>query len=40
MEFGGDYSFDDFLDKGGAKSDGEVADYIAIAVSRFIQGEQ
>ena len=33
MEFAGDYGFDDFLAQGGAKSDGEVADYLVSFLS-------
>ena len=33
MEFVGDYGFDDFLTGGGAKSDGEVADYLVSLLS-------
>lgn len=33
MEFAGDYGFDDFLARGGAASDGEVADYLVSFLS-------
>ena len=33
MEYSGDYGFDDFLEKGGAKSDSEVADYLVSFLS-------
>ena len=34
MEFEGDYGFEDFLARGGAASDGEVADYLVTFLSR------
>ncbi|MGN0250011.1 MAG: C45 family autoproteolytic acyltransferase/hydrolase [Oliverpabstia sp.] len=34
MEYNGDYGFDDFLARGGAASDGEVADYLVTFLSR------
>ena len=34
MEYNGDYGFDDFLARGGAGSDGEVADYLVSFLSR------
>ena len=34
MEFNGDYGFDDFLARGGAASDGEVANYLVSFLSR------
>ncbi|MCF2596341.1 C45 family autoproteolytic acyltransferase/hydolase [Pseudoflavonifractor phocaeensis] len=34
MEYNGDYGFDDFLARGGAASDGEVADYLVSFLSR------
>ncbi len=34
MEFAGDYGFDGVLAQGGAKSDGEVADYLVSFLSR------
>lgn len=34
MEFTGDYGFDEFLEKGGAASDAEVADYLTEFLSR------
>ena len=34
MEYSGDYGFDDFLARGGAASDGEVADYLVSFLSR------
>jgi len=34
MEYSGDYGFDGFLARGGAASDGEVADYLAAFLSR------
>lgn len=38
MEFIGDYGFDDFLKKGGADSDGAVADYLTGFLSRGFYG--